>query len=507
MRRSGHFMRRRRFLAGLAAAAAAPLASRLARAQSAALPADAIDQIAAFVELVRARWRVPGVAVAVLQGGEPVMVQGFGVKNLVTGEPVDAHTSFEIGSCSKAYTAAAAALLVEDGRIGWDDPVKRVMPELALYDPAITDQVSLRDLLSHRVGLSRAHLAEFGSDLSRAEVLARAVDAPKLAEFRARHCYSNLGFVIAAEVVSRLAGEPFDRFVARHFLEPLGMADSTAVGQGWRAIANVAYPHEEWDYRQIPVMPLDHDNLMGAGSLYVSAHDAVAWLQLQLGRSGLIEQASLDEMHRVQIETSHAYGLGWEIGTNEGRRFVAHSGATRGFRSRTRIEPEIGYASFVAVNGEGGAPQTISGFINQLLNQLPRTDLIDDAETAGVRRRAKAADRLEADKKADPLDGATALPLSAFAGRYRNRGFGELTLDEAGDALRISLRDASSFAGWLVRYGGSGFAYQFTGFSGRTAPRPLRLNDPRVHFQLDQDKVVGLELLDMWFGPSSFERA
>jgi CubicO group peptidase (beta-lactamase class C family) len=497
-------MRRRSFLAGLAAAALAP---RLGRAQSVALPADALDQIAAFVELVRARWRVPGIAVAVLQDGEPVMVRGFGVKNLVTGGSVDAHTAFEIGSCSKAYTAAAAALLVEAGRIGWDDPVKRVMPELALYDQAVTDQVTLRDLLSHRVGLSRAHLAEGGSDLSRIEVLARAVDAPKLAEFRARHCYSNLGFVIAAEVLSRLAGEPFDRVVARRFLEPLAMADSTAAAQGWRAIVNVADPHQEWDYRQIPVMPLDSDHLIGAGSLYVSAHDAVAWLQLQLGRSGLIAQASLDEMQRAQIREPVEYGLGWRVGTRAGRRFAAHEGAIRGFRAHTHVEPETGYASFVAVNSEGGAPRAIATFIDQIVNRLPRTEVIDEAEAASAGRRAQAADRLKAEMRRDPLDPANALPLSAFAGRYRNRGFGELTLDEDRDALRVSLRDASSFAGWLVRYGDRSFAYQARGFSGRTEARPLRLSDPRVHFQLHQDQAVGLELLDFFFGPSSFERA
>jgi CubicO group peptidase (beta-lactamase class C family) len=497
-------VKRRSFLAGLAAA---PLAARLARAQPAALAADAVDQIGAFVEQVRARWRVPGVAVAVVQGGQPVLVQGYGVKNLVTGGPVDAHTSFAIGSCSKAYTAAAASLLVEAGRIGWDDPVKRVMPDLALYDPAITDQVSLRDLLCHRVGLSRAHLAEGGSDLSRLAVLARAVDAPKLAEFRARHCYSNLGFVIAAEVVSRLAGEPFERFVARRFLEPLGMVDSSAVPQGWRAIANVADPHQEWDARQIPVTPLDCDNLVGAGSLYVSAHDAVAWLQLQLGRSGLIAQASLDEMQRAQIRDPLEYGLGWRIGTRAGRRFATHEGAIRGFRARTYIEPETGYASFVAVNAEGGAPQAIATVIDQVVNRLPRSDVIGDAEAASAHRRAQAVDRQKADMRLHPLDPVNPLPLSAFAGRYRNRGFGELMLDLDRDALRLSLRDASSFAGWLVRYGDRSFAYQARGFSGHTEARKLRLDDPRVHFGLDQDQVVGLELLDFFFGWSSFERA
>jgi CubicO group peptidase (beta-lactamase class C family) len=500
-------MRRRSFLTSLAAASVWPLLPAVARAQAPTLPAGAIDQIGAFVELLRARWRVPGVAVAVLCGGEPVLVQGFGVKNLASGALVDAHTAFEIGSCSKAYTAAAAALLVEAGRIGWDDPVQRVMPALELYDPAIAAQVSLRDLLSHRVGLSRAHLAEYGSDLNLADTLARAADAPKRAEFRARHCYSNLGFVIAAEVVSRLAGEPFDRFVERRLLHPLAMADSSAAGAGWRVLGNVADPHQEWDYREIPVAPLDHGNLMGAGSLYVSAHDVVAWLRLQLGHTDLINRVSLDEMHRAQIRDPVDYGLGWRVGTRAGRRFAAHSGATRGFRARTYVEPETGYASFVAVNAEGDAPEVISTFIDQILNQLPRTDVIDAAETAVASRRAQAADRLKADMKLDLLNPAGALPLPVFAGHCRNRAFGELTLEEDRDALRVSLRDASSYDGWLVRYGGHSFTYQARGFSGRTEARPLRLNDPRVHFSLDQDKAFGLELLDFYFGWSSFERA
>lgn len=194
-------MRRRSLLrGGLAALTATPM-MRAAWAQvgDRADPEAAAARIRAFVELACEHWRIPGAAVAVVYQGRPLLAAGFGVRNSLTRNPVDAHTAFCIGSCSKAYTSCAAAILVDEGRIGWDDPVKGVYPELALYDPAIAAQVSLRDLLSHRVGLSRAFIGEYGSDLSHAEVLARAAAAPKATEFRSRFSYSNLGFAIAAD--------------------------------------------------------------------------------------------------------------------------------------------------------------------------------------------------------------------------------------------------------------------------------------------------------------------
>src|SRR5688572_25441965 len=171
-------MRRRTFLAGLAAAPAVSLLGRTARAQS-----DVTGKISSFVELACRHWRVPGAAVAVIHEGRRLLTAGFGAKNATTGASVDEHTAFGIGSCSKAYTACAAALAIEDRRIGWDDPVKKVLPGLELYDREVADAVTLRDLLSNRVGLSRAFIGEYGSDLSRAQVLARAGQVERKAAF------------------------------------------------------------------------------------------------------------------------------------------------------------------------------------------------------------------------------------------------------------------------------------------------------------------------------------
>jgi len=513
-------VKRRSLLKALAAASISPVYARAARAESAdtmtpdhpttpaenAPPADAVERIAGFVELVREHWRVPGVAVAVIHRGRPFMAAGFGVKNLTRPDPIDAHTAFNIGSCSKAYTACAAAILVDEGRIGWDDQVKPLMPELELYDPDVTRRVTLRDLLSHRVGLSRACIAEGDSDLSRAEVLARAADAPKKAEFRQKFCYSNLGYIIAAELIGRVAQQPFEHFVEARVLRPLGMDDSTAEAKGWLALGNVADPHGYWDYRQRPVPPLDHGNLMGAGFLYTSANDALAWLQLQLGRSRIVSERSLREMHTAQVTDPETYGLGWGVGLANGRNYLGHSGETRGFASRARIEPARDYASFVATNSQGHAAEAISGMINQTLNALPARDELDFYDTGWARRVSEAAARAEADRKSDPLDSTSAPSLAAFAGTYRNRGFGTLSVREAGGALRLAIKDMPIYDGWLVRYAGESFAYQMDGFRATKERRPVRSLDPRIYFHEKEGTIAGLEARDMLFGPTTFQR-
>lgn len=494
-------MRRRTFLAGLAAAPAVSLLGRTARAQS-----DVAEKISSFVELACRHWRVPGAAVAVIHEGRRLLTAGFGAKNATTGARVDEHTAFGIGSCSKAYTACAAALAIEDRRIGWDDPVKQVLPGLELYDREVTDAVSLRDLLSNRAGFSRAFVGEYGSDLNRAQVLARAAQAERKAAFREQLCYSNFGFVLASEAIGRVAGMPFERFVEARILRALGMKDSTAEGRAWLARPNVAEPHRIMDARLTAIPPMDLDNCMGAGSLWVSAHDAGAWLEVQLGSRKLVSPENLREMHTVQVSQPERYGLGWYIGTFRGGPFVGHNGSIRGFSSRTRVDPQSGFAVFVSVNSESVAAQAIVGHIGQLLDRNPERDWIEFYDKQRAGRVVKAVSQLEQDRQADPLAASSFAP-GDFAGTYRHRGLGTVTLLERDGALRVAVQDLSLYDGWLVRYGGLHFAHQMDGFRINKDPRPAAPGDMRVRFEAKEGKIVAAEWLGAWFGSARFERA
>jgi CubicO group peptidase (beta-lactamase class C family) len=494
-------MLRRTFLSGLAAASVAPALVRRARAQG-----DAAGRIAAFVERVREHWRIPGVAVTVIHDGKRLMARGFGVKNITTGAKVDEHTAFQIGSLAKAYTACAAATAIEDGRAGWDVPVKKILPALELYDPQVTAAATLRDFLSHRVGLSRAWVGEYGSDLSRAQVIARAAQAGKRAEFRERMCYSNLGFVIAAEAIGRVSGLPFERYVDTRILQPLEMKDSTADPRGWLLRSNVADPHRTMEERQAVVPPMDQDAGVGSGSLYVSAHDAMAWLEVQLGLRRLVSLENLREIQTAQVTAPQPYGLGWQIGMFRKQPFVFHSGQTRGFSARTRVDPRAGYAVFAAANEESAAAEAIVQHVGTVLGRNPERDWIRFHDELGERALAKAAAQMDEDRKAEPLSTASALPIDAFAGTYRHGGFGTMTLRERDDALRVSIQDLSLYDGWFVRYSGMHFVHQADGYRTSKDKRSVTPRQYRVRFHADGGRIVAAEWLDTWFGSARFER-
>src|SRR3954464_10906855 len=160
---------------------------------------DLATELDPFIAKVQQHWAIPGLAVAVVRRDGPVLVRAYGVRSIATSIPADADTTFAIGSCSKAFSSGLAAALVDAGAISWDDPVRKYLPSFELYDSWVSDHVTLRDLLANRTGLSRASVGEYGSDLSRTEVLLNARYIRPVAEFRDQFTYSNIGYAAAAE--------------------------------------------------------------------------------------------------------------------------------------------------------------------------------------------------------------------------------------------------------------------------------------------------------------------
>jgi CubicO group peptidase (beta-lactamase class C family) len=167
---------------------------------------DLAKQIDSFVAAVRQHWQIPGIALAIVRRSGPVFVRAYGLKDHAKDALANDDTAFAIGSCSKAFTATLAAILVDEGKITWDDPIKKYLPSFQLHDPWISDHITIRDVLSNRTGLSRASISEYGSDLSRAEVLVRARDIQPICEFRDQFTYCNLGFVATDSIRRRARG-------------------------------------------------------------------------------------------------------------------------------------------------------------------------------------------------------------------------------------------------------------------------------------------------------------
>ena len=318
-----------------------------------------LKEIDAYAAKAGQDWRVPGFAVAIVKDDAVIFAKGYGVRELGKPEPVDEHTLFAIASNSKAVTAAALAILVDQGKIQWDDPATKYLPGFQLYDPYVTREITVRDLLCHRSGL-----ATFGGDLlwymttySRDEILRRVRYLKPVTSFRTTYGYQNLMFLAAGQIIPAVTGKSWDDFVREKFFMPLGMSRSTTSIAGFMPGGNVATPHNEVEGKINVIHYVNVDNLAPAGAINSCVADMAQWLRLQLGRGTyqgkeIFSKDRSREMWTAQTSipigaqaeklnpTTHfqAYGLGWFMMDHHGRKVLNHGGGVRpAGRSRARL--------------------------------------------------------------------------------------------------------------------------------------------------------------------------
>jgi len=338
-----------RLVAALALAAAGPAAAQPG-------PLRGLDD---YVTRALAAWEAPAIAVAVVRNDSVVHARGYGVRERGRPEPATAQTVFAIGSTSKAFTSALLGMLVDQGRVAWDDPVTRHLPGFQLFDPYVTREITIRDLLTHRSGLARGDRLWAGSGMSREAVLRRVRFLEPSWSFRSTYGYQNIMFLAAGELAGRVLGTSWDAAIAERIFTPLGMRRSvTSVGP-LKGMDDVATPHERFDGRVTPVEWLDIDNIGPAGSINSSVADMAQWIRLQLGLGTvagrkLIDSATVREMHTLQMPIrpsqtdeklwpeSHlmGYGLAWSLRDYRGVKIVSHGGAIRGMRAWVALVPE-----------------------------------------------------------------------------------------------------------------------------------------------------------------------
>lgn len=289
-----------------------------------------------YVAAAMKQWEVPGLAIAFVKDGETVLAREYGVCELGTGRQVTAETAFPIASCAKSFTAAALALLVDEGKLGWDDPIVKHLPEFQVADPYATRHATVRDLLCHRTGLRRADLLQDGAGFDPSEVLRRLKHLELAASFRTRLIYNNHTYTVLSELVERVSGQPYERFVKERLWQPLKMKSlASNLPKERRALR-----HWRSDAGIIAREPSSTDGV------YATTADMAQWLKLHLaaggaGRRPLIKPGSMREMHALQFSEPvrlrptdnvyaaqfHGAGLGWFVQDYRGRKIVLHTGA------------------------------------------------------------------------------------------------------------------------------------------------------------------------------------
>jgi CubicO group peptidase (beta-lactamase class C family) len=267
-----------------------------------------LSQLDSYFETARQEWKIPGMAVAIVKDGKVVLAKGYGVKEFSKQEKVDENTLFAIASNTKAFTAAALAILVDEGKINWDDKARDYLPYFKLYDPYVTEEMTIRDLLCHRCGLKTfsGDLLWYETSYSTVEVIKRARYLKPAYSFRSGYGYSNIMFMAAGEVVPAVTGKPWKDFIKERIFEPLGMKITNIGTTDLKKYNNVSAAHYVYlDGKTVTVPYSSSDQLGGAGSINSNVIEMAQWLIMLLNNGVFDNQRILSEDSIQEMWSSH----------------------------------------------------------------------------------------------------------------------------------------------------------------------------------------------------------
>lgn len=499
---SGFQVDRRTALAlglGSAAVLAVPAWARAAEVDEAAVDAIVSPFMAAF--------ETPGIAVAIVRPGQVPFLKGYGVRTMGGAGAVDVHTRFGIASNSKAFTAAALAMLVDAGTLDWEDPVVKHIPEFRMHDPDVTRMMTVRDLLVHRSGLplGAGDLMYFPeSSHVAADVLKALPHLKPVRGFRAGYDYDNILYLVAGLLIERVAGMRWNAFVQSRILTPLGMRDAVTT-RGELRTDNVAGRHARLGppVRGIgpmgTVRPDESPMIDAAGGINASVTDIAAWLQVQLNGGKLPESvlwspAQAKEMWTPQTIVASsdgptaenpvrpvmsAYALGWFVQDYRGARMISHSGGLSGQVTQTAMIPSKGIGVAVFSNTEDSVSGGIRNALLDMLTGAPAFDWVGTYVARARRGQQAALDSVKGGIDTAP-PGGPSLALGAYAGRYRDPWYGDVVVSEKGGKLWIDFTPTPVFKSALDPWGPDAFRTRFAKEAGEDAVVSFEVKDGRV---------------------------
>jgi CubicO group peptidase (beta-lactamase class C family) len=411
-------------------------------------------------------WKVPGASVAIVRDGAVVYMKGFGVRDIGTKAPVTADTLFDIGSCTKAFTAAAVAMLVDEGKMQWDGKVGTYIPFFRLSDSLANQNVTIRDLLTHRTGVPGADLLWFVNPQASREELIRklAYVQPNAAGFRAKFEYQNLMYVAAGYAVGQAAHTTWDEFTQSRLFAPLGMTGSDTSAIEAQKAPDHATPHQQDPDGSVRTIPWRNIDSVGpAGSINSSARDMAKWIAFQLGDGmyqgkRLISAENMREMHSAQMVISLdgeipkvffpdsmqlSYGLGWFVQDYRGHQLIIHAGDIDGFATMVVLIPEIHAGYFAVIN--------VGSLYRQVLSNQIADELLHLPDAGWSERFKKMREELLAEEKAGEAWQSKRTPgthpsrdLSAYAGQYQNPVYGDAEIGFQNGKLALHLQTIDS---------------------------------------------------------------
>jgi CubicO group peptidase (beta-lactamase class C family) len=450
---------------------------------------------------------VPGMAVAIVKDGRIVLAKGYGVRKLGDAAPVDEHTMFGIGSNTKAFTAAALATLVDAGKLSWDDPVYQRLPGFVMYDPYVSHEMTIRDLLTHRsgMGLGEGDLLFWPtSTYTRDEIIHKLRFMKPASSFRSHYAYDNLLYMTAGQIIPAVTGVSWDDYIRQHIFAALDMNNSNVSTAAFKPGDDYAFPHSRVDGKLQVIHFEVLDNVGPAGSINSCAADMAKWVQLQLNhgkfvdREGrLFSEQESKEMWSPQTILpigSYAsplaglkpifadYALGWGLRDYRGHKLVGHTGGVAGFVSRVMLVPEENLGAVVLTNAEeGGAFDSILYHVLDHYFGLPPTDWIAAYKSVKDMDEKDAAEAMKKAEGARAANSKPSLPLEKYAGTYNDAWYGPITIHGENGGLVITFDHTPSMIGDLQHW-------QYDTFKAHWRDRTIE--DAFVTFSLKPDGSI-----------------
>ena len=488
---------------------------------------DVVKDIDSYIQKVQKEWQLEGLAVAFAKDGEVFFTKGYGVKEKGGNEPVDVNTIFQIGSVSKSLTATVMASLVDEGLVSWNDTVKNILPDFKMYDPWVTGNMLVRDIMIHRTGLGGqvgTYIPNLGYD--RDDIYKMLAVIKPAYSFRGDYQYNNITFMIASKIIEKVTGKSWEENVQERVFNPVGMTASTLNGEGFAACENKSVPHEYYYYKDtVRVNALHGDDqalwwltVVGpAGSVCSNATDMIKYAEFHrlnglVGDKQVVSEKGMKFLHNGQVLTSQSsnrttlYGHCWFVEQNNRFRRFFHTGTTWGFTTLCFVVPEFKLSGIVLVNCEAGESPRYA-IMNRLIDLVMGakagefTEQYPDYSSASLEEyladnkaeEAAAAKQEAEDRAAGKIQDLPAPKATLLVGKYvKDELFGSVQVTKEEDQLYITI-------------GKKAFTRALNHQNGNTYTSWCDGHEFPVHFNFDESgkKVTGF-LLEFGEGEEAY---
>ncbi|MCX6169848.1 MAG: serine hydrolase [Ignavibacteriales bacterium] len=421
---------------------------------------DKIKRIDSLITKAMTDWKMPGFSVAIVKNDSVIFAKGYGVKDIAKNEPVDENTLFVIASCSKAFTTASLATLVDEGKLKWDDPVTKYLPDFQMYDPWVTKEMVVRDLITHRSGLATfsGDFLWLSSIYDRKEVIRRARFLKPTSSFRSRYGYQNIMFITAAEIIKSVTDTAWADYVRAHILNPLGMNHTNTSYALFNNDGNAAKAHYEKDGSMKIYSDVQQDNAHGALGLNSSAIEMAQWIRLQLGKGTYNKQKIFSERQSMEMWSNQTavgsgnYGLGWGINYRNGKKTLSHGGGMPGMVSQVTLVPEDNFGFVLLSNLEVGMVGAVSNYILDVISNVEPKDYEKMSLDGYARRKAAFEKEINRREEIRVKDSKPSLPLEKYCGTYEDKMYGDATVSMKDGKLFLQFVPTPTFRGELKHY-------------------------------------------------------